>query len=268
MTVDTATDAGQQIARMRARLGDGPVLVGPSAAWALGLRSAADGDPGHRVHITGVSPRRTATLVAHRMALSPGDVVVGPAGQCTGTVRTAVDLARGVGTAHLGVEERVALLDGFLYSVRLPVADARVRASTESGLWGLFTARRVLSLARDGVQSPKETELRLLLRRQRWPEPVVQCPVVSRAGNVVAHLDLGWPEYRVGVEYDGAAHRDGRRHADDMDRHNAIRRAGWIILQVGPRLLAHPDRLFRELGDLLSAAGYPVIVDKSMTLRS
>ena len=204
MAMDTATHLGQQIARMRARLGDAPVLVGPSAALALGFRSAVGGERDARVHVAGVSPRRTATLVAHRLAMSPEDVIATSDGLCTSPVRTAVGLARGLGTGHLGVDQRVALLDGFLYSVRLPVADARIRASVESGLWGLFTGRRVLSLARDGVQSPKETELRLLLRRQGWPEAVVQCPVVSRAGNVVAHLDLGWPEYRVGVEYDGA----------------------------------------------------------------
>jgi hypothetical protein len=186
------------------------------------------------------------------------DVVATPLGPATSPSRTALDLARGVGTGRLGHGERVALLDSFLYAVRLPVMQARARAAAESGLWGLSVGRRVLAVARDGVQSPKESELRLLLRDLRWPEPVVQCPVVSVAGNVVAHLDLGWPELRVGVEYDGAAHRDARRHAEDMERHNDIRRAGWLVLQVGGRLLARPERLSSQVADLVVLQGCAV----------
>lgn len=89
-------DRVTRIGRMRARLGDEPVLLGPTAAWALGYGSAPDRG---LLHVAGVSPRRTATLVAHRTSLEPDDVVRTAVGLCTGPRRTALDLARGVGTA-------------------------------------------------------------------------------------------------------------------------------------------------------------------------
>jgi len=41
------------------------------------------------------------------------------------------------------------------------------------------------------------TELRLLLVRDGLPRPVTQIRVGRR------RVDMGWPEWKVGVEYDG-----------------------------------------------------------------
>ncbi|MGF1645638.1 MAG: hypothetical protein ACFCVF_01750 [Kineosporiaceae bacterium] len=248
MSIDgDSTGHRSAIERTRSRLGPEPVLVGWTAAVDHGL----DVGPGPAaVHVAGVTPRRARGLVAHRLALDPADVVAAEGGRRTSDLRTAMDLARGVGTAELAIDHRVVLLDAFLHLTRMPAVVARERAMSESGLWGLRDGRRVLALARDGVQSPKESELRLLLRHRRWPEPIVQCPVTSPGGMLVAHLDLGWPEFRVGVEYDGAVHRDRAQHSRDMERHNAIL-AGWLVLQVGTRLLRQPDRLCAELAELV-----------------
>lgn len=249
MSIDgNSADHRVAIARTRARLGPEPVLVGWSAAVDHGL----DVGPGpSAVHVAGVTPRRARGLVAHRSRLEAPDVLATRTGRVTSLSRTAVDLARGVGTAPLGIAERVVLLDAFLQRTGLAAVVARERAMSESGLWGLHDGRRVLALARDGVQSPKETDLRLLLRQRGWPEPVVQCPVTSPGGVLIAHLDLGWPQFRVGVEYDGAVHRDRAQHGRDLERHNGIRLAGWLVLQVGIRLLRQPDRLCAELDELV-----------------
>ncbi|MGF1661055.1 MAG: hypothetical protein ACFCVG_01045 [Kineosporiaceae bacterium] len=247
MSLDgNSADHRAAIAGTRARLGPKPVLVGWSAAVEHGL-DVGPGPPA--VHVAGVTPRRARGLVAHRSRLEPPDVLAGATGRVTSLPRTAVDLARGVGTAPLGITERVVLLDAFLERTGLAAVVARERAMSESGLWGLHDGRR--ALARDGVQSPKETDVRLLLRRRGWPDPVVQCPVTSPGGVLVAHLDLGWPQFRVGVEYDGAVHRDRAQHGRDLERHNGIRLAGWLVLQVGIRLLRRPDRLCAELEELV-----------------
>lgn len=105
---------------------------------------------------------------------------------------------------------------------------------------------------RDGVDSPKETELRLLIVRHGFLEPQVQCPVDD--GEVLLHLDLGWPDHRVGLEYDGAVHLDRDRHSHDLARHNRLRAAGWTVLQVDVWGLARPRRLLEHLRTVLQPA--------------
>jgi hypothetical protein len=224
--------------RSRAQL----VLVGPSAAWAHGCRLAGLDDP---VHVVGRA-RNGADLVRHESPLRPGDVVATPLGVATSLGRTAVDLARGIGTAHLDHVGRVVWADALLRATGLRAAEARAALVAASGLHGLTRARRVLRDARDGVDSPKETELRLLVTGAGFPEPRTQCPVLLH-GRVVARLDLGWEEYRAGVEYDGAVHLERRQHSRDLNRHNGIRLAEWTVLQVDQRLLDRPGALLARL---------------------
>jgi hypothetical protein len=112
---------------------------------------------------------------------------------------------------------------------------------------GLPTARDVIARARDGVDSVKETELRLLVVREGFVEPVVQTPVTDPSGRIVASLDLGWPEFRLGLEHDGAVHREYRQPSKDLQRHNMIRSLGWIVVQVDARALADPSRWLAQL---------------------
>jgi very-short-patch-repair endonuclease len=231
----------------RERHGPGPVFGGPTAAWAHGCYLA---EPTTPVVIVGERSRVATDVVCHRTRLDPGDVVTTRWGRVTSVRRTAVDLSRGVGTAdsaHLG---RVIWVDALLRATGLPAADARSAVVGAAGLHGLGTARAVLRDARDGVDSPKETELRLLIQDAGFPEPRTQCPVVLD-GRVIARLDLGWEDYRVGAEYDGAVHLDRRQHSHDLDRHNGIRAARWTVLQVDRRLLARGDRLVERLGTLV-----------------
>jgi very-short-patch-repair endonuclease len=48
----------------------------------------------------------------------------------------------------------------------------------------------------------------------------------------VARLDLGWREAMIGVEYDGAYHREDQQHSRDLARHNRLRALGWTVYQV------------------------------------
>lgn len=231
----------------REKYGPGPVFGGPTAAWAHGCYLARPSAP---VLIVGERSRTAKDLVCCRTRLDPGDVVTTRWGRVTSIRRTAVDLARGVGTAELGHLERVIWVDALLRATGLPAVDARSAVVGAAGLHGLDTARVVLRDARDGVDSPKETELRLLIQDAGFPEPRTQCPVVLD-GRVIAKLDLGWEDCRVGVEYDGAVHLDRRQHSHDLDRHNGIRMADWTVLQVDRRLLARRDQLIERLGALV-----------------
>lgn len=51
---------------------------------------------------------------------------------------------------------------------------------------------------------------------------------------------MGWPEWKVGVEYDGEQHwTDPNCHAEDIERLEYLAAQGWIIVRVGARQLRY-----------------------------
>ena len=55
-----------------------------------------------------------------------------------------------------------------------------------------------------------------------------QIPVLAENGFVVARIDLGWPERRVGVDFDGAHHwTDPRQRTLDVERYARLPELGW-----------------------------------------
>lgn len=101
-----------------------------------------------------------------------------------------------------------------------------------TGCVGVGKLRVALPQVRAEVASPAETWCRLLIVRAGLPEPVTNCsvPVEGR----VLHADLGYPQWRIAIEYDGAYHFEGgaRQAKFDNDRHERMRDAGWYVLVV------------------------------------
>jgi very-short-patch-repair endonuclease len=79
---------------------------------------------------------------------------------------------------------------------------------------------------------------------------------VWHEGRFVARLELAWPE-RVGLEYDGAQHREFHRQSRDLARHNGVRSAGWRVYQVDAPALNRLDHLIRSLATLLDTRRPP-----------
>lgn len=76
----------------------------------------------------------------------------------------------------------------------------------KSGVRGLAKARAALAMLREGVDSPPETRIRLILQRGGLPEFVPDFPIEGEAGDSPVWVDLGCAKYRVCVEYVGARH--------------------------------------------------------------
>lgn len=90
---------------------------------------------------------------------------------------------------------------------------------------------RALALARHGVDSPKETELRLMLGAAGLAEPVIGHVIRTRLGPRVP--DLAYPDKRVLLEYEGEAHRENRRRwRGDFERVRAFQESGWTVIRV------------------------------------
>ncbi|MEI4271522.1 hypothetical protein TEK04_07280 [Klenkia sp. LSe6-5] len=59
----------------------------------------------------------------------------------------------------------------------------------------------------------------------------MQPAVVDQRGVEVAHNDLGWPRYRVRVEYEGDGHRTVERFGRDVDRYTSMAADGELVLR-------------------------------------
>jgi very-short-patch-repair endonuclease len=112
------------------------------------------------------------------------------------------------------------------------------RADLERRLaeWGRFpgsgTVRKALRLARERVESPKETETRLLIRAAGFAEPVVQHEVRD-GGRLVARPDLSYPDLKIAIEYEGDGHRtDKAQWRRDIQRQRDLEDRGWIVIRL------------------------------------
>lgn len=157
--------------------------------------------------------------------------------------RTAYDIGRRVPD-----DRAIIRIDALLNATRCTVEDVGRIADRYPGARGITSLRAALDLADGGAESPKETELRLLLVRDRLPRPTTQIKVGKR------RIDMGWPQWKVGVEYDGEQHwTDPDKHANDIERLEFLASQGWIIVRVSARQLRfEPGLVIRRVRDALT----------------
>lgn len=125
------------------------------------------------------------------------------------------------------------------------------RFSRSLGIRGL---RQALPLLRTGVESPAESLLRLIIVRAGFSEPRTSCPV-QVAGRVL-FADLGYPELRIVIEYDGKYHFEGgvERARFDNERIESMIDAGWRVLRVTALDLRTPEAFLRRLAEAVARA--------------
>ncbi|RFA11992.1 hypothetical protein B7R21_11710 [Subtercola boreus] len=141
-----------------------------------------------------------------------------------------------------GLDELIAMGDAAVFRPRYPKrGDARpfadldglrVRVNEFRGR-GKRRLAAALDLVREGVESPMETALRLLLIRDGLPEPEVNVDIRTPSGGFAGRADLYYPEFRLIVEYDGEQHRFNREiYAEDQRRIARLIEAGETVQRV------------------------------------
>lgn len=96
---------------------------------------------------------------------------------------------------------------------------------------GIRRARKAIALIRVGADSVPETRLRLAMGRAGLPEPCLQVPLDPN--DPYSHTtDLGYPELKIAIQYDGAIHFSPQEQARDAARDHAFRSAGWTVLHA------------------------------------
>lgn len=169
--------------------------------------------------------------------------------------RTAVDCAR-----TLAPPEGLVVADAALRRGGDPEVLAEMVAAG-AGDRGIRRARTVLGLADGRAESAGESLLRWELIAAGLPAPTPQACVETRLG--VRRVDLGWPEVRVAVEFDGRAKYGAapREVADalvaEKRRQDAIEEEGWRVLRVAWADLAHPEAIAGRVARALRLRSRP-----------
>lgn len=198
---------------------------------------------------------RARGIILHSDTLDEDETCVRDGIRLTTPARTAFDLGR-----RKSLTTAVIRLDALMDATELKASDVEPLADRHRGARGLVQLRRVLLLADGGAESPYETKTRLVLVGGGLPRPQTQIEVLNDWGAVVARIDMGWEEWKVGVEFDGAHHwTDPAQRTRDIDRLAELEARSWAIIRVSADMLRHrPHVIVARTRSALLAAGCPL----------
>lgn len=211
-----------KLAAVQQRLPSG-VLSGKTAAWLHGL----DLEPIDPVEVTLDAEAKVSRLtgcILHRSRLEPNEISRRRGLTVTTRTRTFADLGR-----RLPLTEAVTALDQALHLRLVSKRALSAWATAHPGFRGVARLRRAMDLAEPATESVMETRLRLLLVLAGLPRPRAQTVLTNSSGLFVGRVDLYYPEHKLAIEYDGAAHRE--RLALDNQRQNRLVDAGYHLLR-------------------------------------
>lgn len=202
------------------------IVSGCSAAALHGAKWVDSSRPAELIHHNRHPP---AGLRTWSDVIEDDEIVTVRGIRVTSAARTALD----IGCRRTPLRQAVAEIDALLRATRVERTAIDQLLGRYRGRRGIRAAGEVLELADGGAGSPRETWLRLLLIRAGMPRPQTQIRVLDEYGQIVARLDMGWPESMIAVEYDGDHHWTNRRQlAWDIRRTELLRELGWIVVRV------------------------------------
>jgi very-short-patch-repair endonuclease len=225
------------------------ILVGCSAAAVLGTRWLPCDEPAE----LGRSRHHPSTGIAIRAdAIADDEQQVSRGMTCTTPARTAYDLGR-----RLNGETAIIRIDALMNATKVPVEQVWSIAERYPGARGIRHLQATLRVVDGGAESPQETRLRLLLIESSLPRPATQIPVKNEYGKVVRRIDMGYPEWKVGVEYDGEQHfTNPDDYANDIERLEFLASKRWTIVRVSARQLRYErPQIVNRVRSALARAG-------------
>jgi uncharacterized protein DUF559 len=229
-----------RLAAVTRRLPQGAAFFGRTAAWLHGL----DLPPCDSIEVTaaeglGISAR--AGVRVRRAFLGADEIVERQGLPSTTAIRTVCDLA-----SSLPLFDAVAAVDMALHKRLVRLADLNAVVADRWGSKGVIRLRRTVGLADDASESPMETRLRLTLVLAGLPRPEAQVSPFGEQGNFLGRSDLYYRSHRLGLEYDGALHRDNL--AQDNRRQNRLVNAGYQLLRFTAADIARtPDAVVAQV---------------------
>jgi very-short-patch-repair endonuclease len=135
--------------------------------------------------------------------------------------------------------------------------------SAAKGLVSRRTLRQLERLVSVGAESPRETELRLFVRDMLPPgcHWRTQLPVsyrdVQADGSVKIRrtfLDLGCPELRLGLYYDGKHHEGDDQTEKDFAQLQDLGDERWTVIRVNKDLMKNTRKMLAQIGSAIDRA--------------
>ena len=209
-------------------------FCGPTAAllWGIPLPGRFESDP--RLHIGlphGERATRLTGTIGHHFVITPDELTQRGSLKVTSPERTWCDLA-----PYLSLEDLVAAGDRVIWRKDPLAAHERMieLAQRHPGRRGRTTRFAAGQLLSDRSDSRPESRFRVRFRLAGLPTASVNFELYNHAGQLTAILDLAWPDYRVGFDYEGDHHRsDVSQWRRDLTRFPAIEDLGWYAFRAG-----------------------------------
>lgn len=190
-------------------------------------------------------------MIVHNCRIEPDECGVVRGIRVATPARAAFDLGR-----RLTRIPAIVAIDALCNATGVKPADVLLLAGRYPGMRGVARLRAILDEVDGGAESPPETHTRLVLVDAGLPRPSTQIRVRDTSGRVFARSDMGWQEWRVLVEYDGADHWNRTQRARDIERQAQIEALGWTVVRVGAELLYdRPGDLVDRVREKLRTAG-------------
>lgn len=184
---------------------------------ASALHGAAWVDPAQPIEVLGVKYAAQDGLRTRTERFADDEVTRIAGLPVTTRARTAFDIGR-----HLDRGSALARLDAMMWDRPLPIDEVRALIRRYPRAPGNKQLRELLALVDGGAARPVESHARLLLIDAGCPPPQTQVPVLVDT-RPVAHLEIGWPQYRVALTF----------RADDVAQQRMLESLGWIVVSVG-----------------------------------
>lgn len=231
----------------------GALLLHPEGAWlshtsaARVRRVAVPDDPLVHVSVVDAKDRRWSPGLKPHVAPPHTEVVVVNGFRVSGLVRMFVELA-----AILPLVDLVVAGDSICRTSGISAARLRAKLEKTRDYWSP-AARYAARFVRDGVDSPMESRLRMLLVLAGFPEPEVNVRIRDENGDVLLQFDLGYRGSRVAVCYEGRQHVEIIEEWErDISRRERADDAEWRVVAVVARgvyvdPLSTLDRVARAL---------------------
>ncbi|WP_146080319.1 endonuclease domain-containing protein [Pseudoclavibacter sp. RFBG4] len=249
---------------VRARLGPGQVLAEASGArcWGLPLPWKLEVEMITHVAVEQPAHPPTGKLIRGYRLDSKRFVLAGPLD--IPTLAPATLLAQLA--ARLTLTQAVVFADALRTSFEhypgrsqlVPMhtlEELTMTARQWKGRPGAATLRAALEHSRSGSESPKETQLRLLIIGAGFSEPVMQHRLFV-PGHGRARIDLAYVRERIAIEFEGEGHfEDAVSARRDLTRTEALQRAGWRVIRVTEADLKSPRRLLESIRRALAERG-------------